>query len=56
MSKKTFTLVSSLIGAVEAAAVAIITYIEPAYASAINGSIVVACTAAITICGKFVNE
>ena len=56
MSKKTFTLVSSLIGAVEAAAVAIITYVEPAYATAINSAIVIAGTAAIEICNLFVKE
>jgi hypothetical protein len=54
MSKKTFALVSGIVGALETAAVAVVTYLEPANAAIINSSIVVACSAVITICTKFV--
>jgi len=56
MSKKTFNLVTGIIGAVQAAAVAIITYTNPEYATAINSAIVIAGTAAIEICNLFVKE
>lgn len=54
MSKKTFALVSGIVGAVQAAAVAIVTYVSPEYSTAINSSIVVLGTAIIEICTKFV--
>ena len=59
MSKKTFQLVSGIIGGVQAIAVAVVTYltpdtISPENATAINGAIVIAGTAAIEICTKFV--
>ena len=53
MSKKTFNLVTGIIGAVQAAGVAIVTYAEPAYATAINSAIVIAGTAIIEICNLF---
>ena len=56
MSKKTFNLVTGIIGALQTIGVAIITYIEPAYATAINSAIVIAGTAAIEICNLFVKE
>ena len=56
MSKKTFNLVTGIIGAVQAAAVAIVTYTEPSYATAINSATVIAGTAAIEICNLFVKE
>ena len=56
MSKKTFKLVTAIIGAVQAVGVAIVTYAEPAYATAINSAIVIAGTAAIEICNLFVKE
>lgn len=56
MSKKTFNLVTGIIGAVQAAAVAIVTYTEPGYATAINSAIVIAGTAAIEICNLFTKE
>ena len=54
MTKKTFALVSALVGALETAAVAVVTYLDVNNAAIINSSIVVACSAAITICTKFV--
>ena len=56
MSKKTFNLITGIIGAVQAAAVAIVTYTEPSYATAINSAIVIAGTAAIEICNIFTNK
>lgn len=56
MTRKTFTLVSSLIGAAEAACVALVTYYEPSNATAINASIVIGCTAIIEICNQFVKD
>lgn len=56
MSKKTFQLVSAIIGGVQAIAVAVVTYTSPSYAAAINGAIVIAGTAAIEICNLFVKE
>ncbi len=58
MSKKVFNLVSTLVGAVSTAAVAIVTYCvnDPATAAAINGSITAGCAAIIAICKNFVKE
>ena len=56
MSKKTFQLVSAIIGGVQAIAVAVVTYTSPSYAAAINSAIVIAGTAAIEICNLFVKE
>lgn len=56
MSKKVFALVSGIVGALQAAGVAIVTYVNPEYATAINSSIVVAGTAIIEICTKFVKN
>ncbi len=56
MSKKVFNLVTGIIGAVQTVGVAIVTYINPEYATAINSAIVIAGTAAIEICNLFVKE
>ena len=56
MSKKTFNLITGIIGALQTVGVAIVTYTEPAYATAINSAIVIAGTAAIEICNLFVKE
>lgn len=56
MSRKLYTLISGLVGAVEAAAVALVTYFDPVMATAINASVVIAGTAIIEICGQFVKE
>lgn len=49
MSKKTFALVSGIVGAIQTIGVAIVTYTSPEYAAAINSAIVIAGTAAIEI-------
>ena len=54
MSKKTFQLVSAIVGGVQAIAVAVVTYTSPEYATAINGAIVVIGTAVIEACAQFV--
>lgn len=54
MKKKTFNLVAGIIGGVQTVAIAIITYIQPAYAVQINAAIGVAGTAAIEVCSLFV--
>ncbi len=54
MSKKVYNLVVGIIGGVSTIAVAVVTFIAPPYAVAINASIGIASTAAIEICGQFV--
>ena len=54
MSKKTFQLISAIIGGVQAIAVAVVTYTAPEYATAINGAIVVIGTTIIEACAQFV--
>jgi hypothetical protein len=54
MSKKTFALVSGIIGGLQTIGVAIVTYSQPAYATAINSAIVIAGAAVIEICNLFV--
>ena len=56
MKKKTYNLVTGIIGGVETIAIAVVTFINPAYATAINASIAIAGTAAIEICSQFVKE
>lgn len=53
MSKKVFNLVTGIVGALQTVGVAIVTYTEPAFATAINSSIVIAGTAIIEICNLF---
>ena len=54
MTKKTFTLVSGLVGALQTIGVAIVTYAAPEYATAINSAIVIVGTAVIEACTQFV--
>ena len=56
MSKKTFNLITGIIGGVQAIAVAVVTFTEPEYATAINGAIVIIGTAVIEACSQFVKE
>ena len=56
MSKKVYNLVTGIIGGVDVIAVAIVTFVQPSYAVAINASIGIAGTAAIEICGQFVKS
>ena len=54
MSKKTFQLISGIVGGVQAIAVAVVTYTSPENAAAINGAIVILGTAVIEACSQFV--
>ena len=56
MSKKAFQLVSGIVGALQTIGVAIVTYVSPEHATAINSAIVIAGTAVIEICTQFVKE
>jgi ethanolamine utilization microcompartment shell protein EutL len=56
MSKKTFALVSGIVGALQTAGVAIVTYTNPEYATAWNSAIVLAGTAIIEICNLFTKD
>ena len=56
MSKKVFNLVVGVSGGVAAIASAVVTYIQPAYATAIVGAIGIAETTAVEICSLFVNK
>lgn len=56
MKKKTFNLVAGVIGGVQTIAIAVITFVQPAYAVQINAAIGVAGTAAIEICSLFVKS
>lgn len=56
MNKKTFALVSGVVGGLQAIGVAIVTYTSPEYATAINSAIVIAGTAIIECCNLFVKE
>ena len=54
MSKKMFALVSGIVGALQTAGVAIVTYTSPEYATAINSAIVIIGAAIIESCNLFV--
>ena len=54
MNKKTFNLITGIVGGVQAIAVAVVTYTAPEYSAAINGAIVVIGTAVIEACSQFV--
>ena len=54
MSKKVFALVSGIVGALQTAGVAIVTYTSPENATMINSAIVAAGAAIIEICNMFV--
>lgn len=56
MSKKMFNLVVGVSGGVAAIASAVVTYIQPAYATAIVAAIGIAETAAVEICSLFVEK
>ena len=56
MSKKVFALVSGIVGALQTAGVAIVTYTSPENATVINSAIVAAGAAIIEICAMFKTE
>ena len=53
MSKKMFALVSGIVGGLQTIGVAVVTYTQPEYATAINSAIVIAGPAIIEICNLF---
>jgi hypothetical protein len=54
MSKKVFALVSGIVGGLQTIGVALVTYKNPEYVTAINSAIVIAGAAIIEICNLFV--
>jgi hypothetical protein len=56
MSKKVFALVSGIVGGLQTIGVAVVTYYNPEYATAINSAIVIAGTAIIEICNLFTTK
>jgi len=54
MTKKVFALVSGIVGALQTAGVAIVTYTSPENATVINSAIVIVGAAIIEICNLFV--
>lgn len=56
MSKKTFNLVTCIVGGVQTISVAVVTYTAPEYATAINSAIVVIGTAVIEACSQLVKS
>ena len=56
MSKKVYNLVVGVIGGLSTIGVAVVTFLNPVYAVAINASIGIASTAAIEICAQFVKN
>ena len=55
MSKKTYELIVTISGAISAAAIGLVTYFKPQYATAINSSIEIVETAIVAICSNFVD-
>ena len=51
-----FALVSGIVGALQTAGVAIVTYTSPVYATAINSAIVIVGAAIIEACNLFVKD
>ena len=56
MKKKTYALITAIIGGAATIAVGIVTFMDPQYAIAINSGIGIAATAALEICAGFVEK
>lgn len=54
MNKKTYNLVIGILGGVGTIAIALVTFFDPTYATAINTSIGIGTTAVVEICSQFV--
>ena len=54
MSKKVYNLVVGVIGGLSTTGVALVTFFDPAYATAINASIGIGATAIVEIVSQFV--
>lgn len=56
MSKKVYNLIVGIVGGLATVGIAVVTYIEPPYAVAINSSIGIAMTAVTEICAQFIKK
>lgn len=56
MSKRTFNLITAVVGGVQTIAIGVITFLGLPAAAPINASIVIGGTAIIEICSQFVKE
>lgn len=56
MTKKTYNLIVGVAGGLSTIAIAVVTFLNPSYAVAINASIGIGSTAVIEICSQFVKE
>lgn len=56
MQRKTFNLITGVVGGIATIATAVVTFINPAFAVAINASIGIAATAIVEICAQFVKD
>lgn len=56
MKKRTYNLVVGIVGGLSTIAIAVVTFFNPAYATAINTSIGIGATAVVEICSQFVKE
>jgi hypothetical protein len=56
MSKKVFNLITGIVTGIETISVAVVTYINPAYAVAINAAIPIVGSAIIAVCKLFTKE
>ncbi len=56
MKKRTYNLVVGIAGGLSTIAIAVVTFFNPAYATAINTSIGIGATAVVEICAQFVKE
>ena len=54
MSKKVYKLIVGIVGGLSTIAIAVVTFIYPAYSVAINASIGIGATAICEICSQFV--
>lgn len=54
MTKKVYNLIVGIIGGLSTIAIAVVTFINPAFAVAINASIGIGATAICEICAQFV--
>lgn len=54
MTKKVYNLVTGIVGGVEVISIAVVTFVSPAHAVAINASIGIVGTAVLEVCNQFV--
>lgn len=53
MSKKTFNLITAIVGGLQTIGIGVVTYTGPEYATAINSAIAIIGTAVIEACSRF---